>query len=106
MASPVGLGYQKIVPQALRTLAFGDVSGTYALVGSIFGAGVYYIYIVSSFNANVTISFDGVDDWAVVVPNVPMVVPQIGLAIPGNYGIYVKGTVASGSINVSAIGIA
>lgn len=94
------------VPQPLRTIAFGAVGASYTLVGSVFGAGICFLAIRSTFNADVTISLDGVNDWVVMGSTDDRLVVDLktnGVPIPGYLGVYVKGVVASGNLYVTTL---
>ena len=97
---------QKAIPQPLRTLAFGAVSGTYALVGTLFGAGICFLAIRTTFDTDVTISLDGVHDWIVMGSTDDRLVLDAksdGAVLSGFLGVWVKGTVASGNIYVTTL---
>jgi hypothetical protein len=48
--------------EALRSLAFGGISGAYAAVGAVFANPVRMLKITNTTNADLLISFDGVVD--------------------------------------------
>ena len=53
----------------LRSLAFGSISGTYALVGTATNNPVRLIDIDNTTDANLIISFNGIDDKIFVAAN-------------------------------------
>lgn len=55
--------------EGLRSLAFGGISGTYAGVGAKFANPVRVLKITNLSDANLLISFNGVDDMDVVGAN-------------------------------------
>ena len=52
----------RVAFEALRTLAHGSISGTYAAVGSAFSNPIRCIDITNNTDADLTISFDGTND--------------------------------------------
>jgi len=59
----------RMVPEQLRTLAFGSISGTYAGLGTAFNDSVRIMHIVNFTDVLLTFSIDGVNDYWVVAPN-------------------------------------
>lgn len=59
----------KIRYENLRLLAFGGISGAYASVGAAFAHPVRVLKINNLTNANILISFDGVNDKDIVAAN-------------------------------------
>ena len=97
-------------PLTQLTLAFGSISGTYALVGS-FPQGVVWMQITSTLNGLAQISFDGTNNHiAVPSGSTTPVFIQIPFkafrTIFQNPNIYVNSaaTLSSGSIYISAFG--
>ena len=50
----------------LRSLAFGSISGTYTAIGTAFGYSVRCIKVKNSTDANMLISFDGINNHDVI----------------------------------------
>src|SRR6266850_6455486 len=96
----------RLYPEALRTLAFGSVSGTYAGLGAAFLNPSRVIYIVNTTDVLLTFSFDGVADHFVVASNTNMILDvtsnrsDLGGAFSISQGtrIYVKGSPTLGSV--------
>lgn len=56
----------RIVPDLLRSLAFGSISGTYAGIGTPFTYPVRIMHIYNNTDALLTFSVDGVNDnWVI-----------------------------------------
>ncbi len=100
--------------EALRSLAFGGISGTYAGVGTAFDNPVRMIKITNLTDADLLISFDGVTDRDIVPANTVEVLDYgSNKAIPGGQldqsigeRVYVKqasGAATSGSVYVTVI---
>jgi len=58
---------QRIAFEPLRSLDFGSISDTYALVGTPFANPVRMILIDNTTDINLLVSFDGVDDHTVSI---------------------------------------
>lgn len=93
----------------LRTLAFGGISGTYAAIGTAFTHPMRILIAQNFTNALVTFSFDGVVDHFVLPTLGQLIIDvssdefqQNGFIISNQTQMYVKGTVASGSVYISA----
>jgi hypothetical protein len=56
----------RIVPDTLRTLAFGSISGTYAGIGTPFTYPVRIMHIYNGTDVLLTFSIDGINDYFVV----------------------------------------
>lgn len=82
----------KMVPEALRSLAFGSISGTYATVGTITNPSQMYI-VQNLTNATITFSMDGAND-NFVLPTMAFQILDIGT----NHGIPGTCSVAAGTI--------
>jgi hypothetical protein len=52
----------EIIPEAVRELAFGGISASYATVGTVLANPSSVIFFKNSTNADVYISFDGVNN--------------------------------------------
>jgi hypothetical protein len=100
--------------EPLRSLAFGSISGTYAKVGTPFLNAEHIISIDNTTDAQVTISFDGINDHLVVPPSAGKVFDLSSnkistvqkLMMPQNTQVYTKQTSAGptlGSVYVSVI---
>tara|TARA_R110000868_G_scaffold121883_3_gene323333 strand:- start:2007 stop:2330 length:324 start_codon:yes stop_codon:yes gene_type:complete len=94
-------------PEALRSLAFGSISGTYALVGSITNPSQLYI-IQNLTNATITFSQDGVTDHF-ILPSMGFITLDIGtnkgtfqtLSVQAGTALYAKGSPGSGSVYIT-----
>lgn len=58
---------QKARYEALRTVAFGSITGAYAQVGTDFSNAVIQLEITNGTDENILISFDGVTDMVVAL---------------------------------------
>lgn len=58
----------RLLPEALRSVAFGGISGTYAGIGTAILNPARIVYIVNTTDVLVTISMDGVVDHFVIPP--------------------------------------
>jgi len=56
----------KLYPEALRSIAFGSVSGTYAKLGTALSNPSRQYYLVNGLNVMITLSWDGSTDHFVV----------------------------------------
>ena len=97
----------KLFAEPLQSIAFGDISGTYASVGSL--ANPSQAYLVQNLcNATMTFSFDGIHDHF-QLPALGYLILDIGankgnlqsLSVPEGTPFYVKGTATSGQVNLS-----
>ena len=96
----------RIVPEVLRTLAFGSISGTYAGLGTPFVNSDRILDITNATDGLLTFSIDGVSDYFVVGPNSYKIIDftanatSVGGAASMAAGtrIYVKGTPTTGSV--------
>lgn len=105
---------QRVKFENLRSLAFGSISGTFAEVGPIFANPARLLKIDNSTDANVIISFDGVNNH-VFIPAISSVLfdyasdrvgPEDRLEQPVGTPVYVKqesGAPTSGHIYVSLL---
>ncbi len=100
--------------EALRSLAFGGISGAYAGVGIAFDNPVRILKITNLTNADLLISFDGVTDRDIIPANTVEVLDYgSNKANPGGQldqslgeRVYVKqasGAATSGSVYVTVI---
>lgn len=100
---------QKLVPQAQRSLAFGSITGSYALVGSVFTEPVLLLYIMSTLDQPVQLSFDGTNDHMPIFANGFIIFDEAmnGLILDGAKGVYVKeiGNPTTGNLYVSCFGV-
>lgn len=105
---------QRIRFEPLRSIAFGAVSGAYALVGTPFSNAVRCIIIDNFMNANIIVSFDGVNDHLVVFSSSSKIIdyasnrvgPVDQLEQAVGTQVYVKqesGAPSSGNVYVSVI---
>lgn len=100
----------RIVPDTLRSLAFGGIGAAYAAVGSVFAHPMRLINIQNLTDAILLFSFDGVNDH-VIVPNESGIIydfctNRVGMAgamISNGTQIFVKqsGVPTSGSVYIS-----
>lgn len=97
---------QQIYPEALRTLAFGAISGAYAAIGTPTTNPTRIYWLQNDTNATLTFSWDGVTDMF-VLPAFTFVLldcttnrsDKAGYAaVPANTTTYVKGAPGSGSV--------
>jgi len=51
-----------VLPETVRSLAFGSISGTYAGIGSSFANPVYWFYLQNLTDKLLMFSWDGVND--------------------------------------------
>lgn len=96
----------RMVPEILRSLAFGSISGTYAGIGAPFQDAVRIMHIVNTTDVLLTFSIDGINDHF-VVPQASYLVLDL-TANATSYGgsaciaagtrIYAKGGPGSGSV--------
>lgn len=100
--------------EALRSLGFASVSGTYAAVGTAFLNACRILQLDNLSNANVIVSFDGINDHLVVAGSsgkvldfsANKVLPAGFLAMPAGTIVYIKqetGAPTSGSFYVSVM---
>lgn len=93
----------RALPETLRSLAFGSISGTYAGLGSAFANPIRILFIENLTDVTLTYSWDGVNDHLVLPRNgyiaidVTANLASTGGAFHFAQGtrIYVKGTAAS-----------
>lgn len=94
--------------EGLRSLAHGSISGSYALVGSLFVNPVRLLKIVNLTDGNLTISYNGVTDHDIIPASSEFLYDissdkanQAGvLDIPANSGVWVKGSASVNSVYV------
>jgi len=102
---------QRMRFEELRSIAFGDISGVYAQVGTQLANPARIIKMINSTDVDITVSFDGVTDHDILTTNATGFVYDIGtnksLSAPFfldiGSSIYVKGTPTSGSVYVVVI---
>jgi hypothetical protein len=96
---------------ALRTLAYGSISGTYAALGTAILFPVVNMKIYNGTNALLTFSFDSITD-NFVIPALSAAVWDIAsnrvasgedLSLKANTTVYVKGSPGSGSVYLEVI---
>lgn len=95
-------------PLTMQSLAFGSVGATYVQMAS-FTQPIVQLIIYSSYNSNVLISFDGVNDFMEFPAGYTLILNEKtnGVLLTGVYGIFVKqlgSAPASGNFRVSSIG--
>lgn len=96
----------KIKPQTMRKIAGKDITSSYQLVDSTFGASVYFLRLVSTLDSQVTISLDGISDWQVLPAGKDADLYFNNCAIDNYLGIYVKGSTVAGNLYVTALVVA
>jgi hypothetical protein len=102
---------QRIRYEPLRSLAFGGISGTYAPIGTPFDNAVRILLIDNLTDANLTISFDGVNDHLIIASSSGRIIdyatnrvgPVDQLEQSEATIVYVKGSPSVGSIYVAVI---
>lgn len=100
----------RLYPEALRSLAFGSISGTYAGIGSALLNPCRILYIVNNTDVLITFSFDGVTDHFVIPAQSFMIIDVTSnmtltggsLSISQGQRIYAKGTPSLGSVYLTA----
>ena len=96
-----------IKPLPQQAVAAASITGSYALVGALFGSDVVLLVLTSTLDHPVQVSFDGVNASVPVINGGQVILPFRSCmgAMQGQYGVYVKtlGTgPTSGSLYVSA----
>ena len=99
----------RIVPDLLRTLAHGSISGTYAGIGTPFTFPVRIMHIYNNTDVLLTFSIDGINDYF-VVPTSSFILLDLTANHTGYGGaayigagtrIYVKGSPTVNSVYLS-----
>ena len=104
----------RVAFEDLRVLAFGGISGNYALVGTVFQHPVRQLIIHNTTNANIIISYDGISDKSFIATGTSRVMDYCSntsmqggmLEQPAQQGVYVKeeaAATASGNVYVEVI---
>lgn len=97
------------VPLAQLSAAAAAITASYTQVGSNFGRGVSFLILVSTLDAAVQLSFDGVTDHIALNAGATIYINLLAgeMLLPGHFGIYVKeiGNPTSGSLYVNAFGV-
>lgn len=97
--------------EPLRTIAFGDISGIYAGIGTAFSNPCRSLYIVNDTDVLLTFSDDGVNDHF-VIPATSYILLDVGsnkttlggsLNIAQGTRIYVKGTPTMGNVYLTTM---
>ena len=97
----------RLLAEPLQFLAFGDISGSYALVGTI--ANPSQIYFVQNLtNSTITFSFDGENDYF-QLPASGFLLLDVGtnkglenrLSFPADMPLYASGSPGSGQVNLT-----
>jgi hypothetical protein len=99
----------RIIPDVLRTLAFGAISGTYVGIGTPFPYPVRIIHILNTTDVLLTFSVDGVNPNFVVPSNSFLLLDLTANAtsiagasyIAAGTRIYVEGTPTLGAVYVA-----
>ncbi len=96
--------------EALRSIAFGSISGTYAAIGTPFENPITTIYIVNDTDDLLTFTYNTAEDkW--VIPKTTSLIIDIGSnksthaniqSLPAGSTIYVKGSPSAGTVYLSA----
>jgi hypothetical protein len=96
----------RMYPEAIRTVAFGGISGTYAGMGAPFANPVRIFWLQNQTDVLLTFSFDGITDHF-VLPSEAFVLLDVSSnsSLPGGalyfaqgQRLYVKGSPSSGSV--------
>lgn len=109
MTLAIRVGYE-----AERSIAFGSITNSYALVGSLFSHAIRILVLQNDTNAAVSFSLDGSTTLITLQPAISIVFDltanktndPAGFSIPINQGIYVQyavGAPTSGTVFASAI---
>jgi|SRR5271166_1968369 len=102
---------QVVRVDALRTLAFGSISGTYAALGTPFAHQMRLVKLTNNTNADLTFSFDAVTD-NLIVPSGSFTlfdlttnhtIPDTTFVFQNGTQFYVKGAPSLGSVYLEAI---
>lgn len=97
------------VPLDQRSAAAAAITATYTQVGSNFGRGISFLILVSTLDAAVQLSFDGVADNIALNAGATIYINLLAgdMLLPGHFGIYVKeiGNPTTGSLYVNAFGV-
>ena len=99
----------RIIPDLLRTLAFGAISGTYAGIGSAFPFPVRIMHVLNNTDVILTFSVDGINDNFVLPAESFLLLDLTANAtsiagcayIGAGTRIYVKGAPGAGAVYVS-----
>ncbi|SRR6266403_326267 len=99
----------RIVPETLKSLAFGAISGTYAGIGSAFSNPVRIMHVLNNTDVLITFSVDGVNDHWVLPTNsfllLDLTANATSIAGASYIGVgtrvYAKGAPGSGSVYVA-----
>lgn len=100
----------RLYPEALRSLAFGSISGTYAKLGTALTNPSRILYFFNTTDVTVTFSFDGSTDHFIIPTESGFVLDvssnrseQSGIIfVAQNTQIYVKGSPGSGSVYLTS----
>lgn len=100
----------RIYPEALRSLAFGSISGTYAALGTPLLNPARVLYFFNTTDALMTFSFDGSTDHFIIPADTGFIFDiasnksdQSGIIYAAqNTQIYVKGSPSSGSVYLTS----
>lgn len=103
----------RLLPEPIRSIAFGSISGTYAGIGTAITNPARVIYLVSTLNVDSMISFNGIDDHFVLLASGYIMLDvssnqsfNQGLYISSGQRLYVKqlsGAPASGSVYLTVM---
>lgn len=96
----------RMVPEVLRSLAFGSISGTYAGLGTPFQDAIRILHMVNTTDVVITCSVDGVNDNWVIAPSSYLIIDLTANAtsvggsacIAAGTRIYIKGAPTVGSV--------
>lgn len=102
---------QLVRVDALRSLASGSISGTYAAVGSSFTHPMRLLKLINTTDVNITVSFDSINDndlipaggFALYDLTTNKTVPDTTFAFEKGTTVYVKGSPTTGTFYVVAI---
>lgn len=99
----------RLLPEPLRSLAFGSISGTYAGIGTAIANPCRQYYLVNATDVLLTFSWDGVNDHFVVPAGSyilldvtsNMTITGGALSVSQGTRTYVKGSPSTGSVYLS-----
>lgn len=99
------LNSQKAIPLTQASIAYGSITSSYQLVGSVFSAPLVQLIIISTMNDSVQFSWDGINAFIPIVSGATVIIDVNSnkISVPANSGAYVKllGSPSSGSLYVS-----
>ena len=79
----------RLLPEPIRSVAFGSVSGTYTGIGTAITNPARVLYLVSTLDIHTMISFNGIDDHMVLLAN-GYIMLDVSSNQSFNQGLYVS----------------